>query len=588
MQQALGSSPRLTLLGAVALLALSGCAPVEVVHTHEGPSDLYAYQAESDYGMVACGSIEATRIGVGILEQGGNAVDAAVGVALALGSVDPGPSGLGGMTYFLLHLADGRAVAIDGSAIAPFEIDRGRLQELWDADHRHGYEFVAVPTTLATLDHAIERYGTMAMPDLLETAAIAAERGYRLNSNQITWLNTYRDKIIESSDYLRHLVLEEGQRVGRPGDRYCLQDLAATLRRISVEGVESFYRGRLARKIAVDIERGGGFVRRADLGLVGIRELEPLRGRYRDLEIVAFPPPGAGSWLIEILNILDHFPTDLLASESLARHHLLIEASRLARNDHYEYFPGADQPVEPGELPQLGRDFAASRAQRIVPGRPVGDLVPHPDDAQRQPGDHTTQISVVDQFGNAVAITQTLGAHFGAKVATPGLGFPYNSLLENFDFDDPYSADFIRPRRRVVTPMTPTIALEDGVFRMALGSAGSERISPVLALVISNVVDRGMDLRDAIIAPRVMWGGLDQPKAYIELLDPHRASDADALEDLGYTDVYRLYFPPRPVDLATFGGVNAVAYDAASGIFTGVGDPRRSGYAEGPQVSAGR
>jgi gamma-glutamyltranspeptidase/glutathione hydrolase len=559
-----------------------------VVQQQQGLEHLYAYQARSEHGMVSSGSIEGTRVGVSILEQGGTAIDAAVAVALALGSVDPGPSGLGGMTYFLLHLADGRAVAIDGSATVPLEIDRARLKELWDADHRYGYEFIAAPTTLATLEHALERYGTLDLGQVIAPAIEGAERGFRLSRNHVTWLDNYRDRIVESSDYLSQLVLEDGRRVGRPGYRYCLQDLARTLRRISSEGVNSFYRGSIAREIATDIERGGGYVRRADLGLVRVRELEALRSRYRNVEIVSFPPPGAGSWLIETLNILEHFPCDLRAGDSIDRLQLLIEASRLARQDHLDLFPDPERPGEFGRLPQLSKTFAADRAGGIALGQPVKAEVSQRADGRIGAGEHTTQISVVDRFGNAAAITQTLGTHYGAKVATPGLGFPYNSLLENFEFDDRQSANFIKPRRRVTTPMAPTIVLEDGVFRMALGSAGSERIPSVLALVISNVVDRGMVLRDAVLAPRVMWGGIDPAKAYLEIRDPYSERDADELEELGYPELYRLRFPPRPIDLTAFGGVNAVAFNPATGVFSGVGDPRRSGYAEGPRVCAER
>jgi gamma-glutamyltranspeptidase/glutathione hydrolase len=200
-------------------------------------------------------------------------------------------------------------------------------------------------------------------------------------------------------------------------------------------------------------------------------------------------------------------------------------------------------------------------------------------------GEHTTHVSVVDRFGNAVALSQTLCRQFGAKIATPGLGFPYNSCLEFFDFEHPESPVFLRPRGRYATNMAPTIIRRDGQI-LVLGSAGSDRISPSVVNVISNVIDRDLSIRDAVVAPRVLWNGANDPaRICIEIADPITRKDADTLQTFGFDHMFRLDFPPVPrADLAFFGGVNAVFYDPTTGIFSGVGDPRRSGFAEGPRA----
>jgi len=565
--------------------AAVGCSAVEVNPGPMSPDIFATHEVRSDHGMVASGSIEATLAGVAILEQGGSAVDAAVAAAFALGVADPGGSGLGGMTYVLMYFADGRAVAIDGTAPAPLAVDVTRLRMLRESEHLYGYATAAVPTTLATLRRALERYGTMPMAQVLQPAIEIAGRGYLLNSNHITWLDNYLSQILDSR-YLRFIVLDGGRDLGRVGDRRCRPALATTLRRLAILGPDAFYRGYIAQQIEDDMIRNGGFVRRVDLALVRVRELRPLRARYRDVEVISFPPPGGGGTVVEALNILETFPPEFLAEDSIERLQVLVESFRIARADNRNFSPNPNSVIALADPPNLSDEYAAARAQLITPGRAIEDSRLNDAVGFRSLGEHTTHLSVVDRFGNAVSMTQTLGRQYGAKVATPGLGFPYNCLLEIFDYRNPAAPDYLRSRGRYPTDMAPTIILKDGVFMAAVGSAGSERVPPIVAQVVSNVVDRKMAIQDAVAAPRVLWGGTDPSKVYLEIRSPITESDADALERFGFEDIYRLRQPPRLIDLAFFGGVNAVAFDAATGVFTGVGDPRRSGNAEGPRVIA--
>jgi gamma-glutamyltranspeptidase/glutathione hydrolase len=202
-------------------------------------------------------------------------------------------------------------------------------------------------------------------------------------------------------------------------------------------------------------------------------------------------------------------------------------------------------------------------------------------------GESTTQVSVADQFGNVVALTQTLSRSFGAKVATPNLGFCYNSLLEAFNVEKPHCPGYLRPRSVCASHMAPTMVLRDGHVMIALGTPGSARIASITALVVSNMVDRGMDLRDAVAAPRITWGGTDRQRVSIEILDPFTRSDAEALAAMGYEGMTVLTFPPPDNDEAvSFGGVNAVGFDPQDHRWIGVVDPRRGGLAMGPRAIA--
>ena len=200
----------------------------------------------------------------------------------------------------------------------------------------------------------------------------------------------------------------------------------------------------------------------------------------------------------------------------------------------------------------------------------------------------TTHVSVVDSQGNVVSLTQTLGQSFGAAVATPGLGFPYNALLEAFNFDKPQCPGFLKPGTLVVTDMAPTIALRGNQLVAALGSPGSNRIPGIVATVLSNMIDRGMALDDAVAAPRVLWGGVTGLRAFLELAPPVTGAVADELESWGFEGMTRVGFPPDVTELVKFGGVNAVAFDPSTGAWVGVVDPRRGGLAAGPRVVAPR
>jgi gamma-glutamyltranspeptidase/glutathione hydrolase len=577
--------------GAVVLIASSiligSCAHREGGQDRSVSRSLNASEASSDFGMVSTGSEEATRAGVQTLEHGGNAIDAAVAAAFALGVADPGGSGLGGMTYILISPAGGRAIAIDGTVTVPLGADGAALLELQNSGERFGAKAVAVPATLAALSHALDRYGTMDLEEVLAPAIRYAEEGYRLSSNSIDWATGYLDDIL-ASRYLRFVVLDNGQRVGAAGDRVCRPELAATLRRLAREGSDSFYRGTIARRMLADLAALGGYLRPVDLSSVRATEIQPLRSEYRGAEVLSYPWPGGGGEVAGALQILDSFSTEFMREQSADRLHVMIEAFRIAQADILQF---AHSPTRQamGPTGYLSETSARDRADLITPGRATPEeALQRPATAPRM-GEHTTHVSVADRWGNAVSLTQTLCRQYGAKVATPGLGFPYNSCLEFFDYENPDSPFYLHPRARYSSTMAPTIVHWDGGL-MILGSAGSDRIPASVTEVISNVIDSGMGIRDAVIAPRVLWNSAhDPPRVCLEITDWVTKDDADILQSYGFEHLFRLEYPAIPAaDSAFFGGVNAVMYDPATGVFSGVGDPRRFGFALGPSAVVNR
>jgi gamma-glutamyltranspeptidase/glutathione hydrolase len=233
------------------------------------------------------------------------------------------------------------------------------------------------------------------------------------------------------------------------------------------------------------------------------------------------------------------------------------------------------------------KELAQRRARLITPGRAIPDEVfafGRSPECQRDAGDSTTQVSVADRHGNVVSMTQTIGNSFGGGVATPGLGFPYNNLLQNFNFDKPHCPGFFLPRNAVVTDMAPTILVRNGVVVAALGAPGSNRIPPLIANVVTNLVDSRMSLREALVAPRTLYAGRQDPKTMVEIRDPITAADADEIQAMGFDNMERLAYPPTTRRVVVFGGINAIAFDSQDQSWVGVGDAHRWGFALGPQA----
>ena len=544
-------------------------------------------EATSSFGMVSTASADATRAAIRMLESRGNAVDAAVAAAFTLGTGEAAGSGLGGMTYIVIRFANGRAVAIDGSALMPMQTDRRRLKECQeqnraaDEELTAGYEFVAVPGTLAALAHCAQRYGTKSLAALLEPAIETAEGGYVITEAKWASIEKYF-AVIRRSENLRFWVLNNGETIPEIGERLCNPELARTLRAISARGPDFFYRGPIASAIEADMEAHGGFVRRNDLALIKAREVEPLRGSYRGAEIIGFPEPGGGGAVIEALNILENFPQSLLTEDTTERIRVQAEAFHIALEDWIRTQKSRNTSEQIMGPQCVSKEYAARMAALIRLGRPLTeeDFPPFPGE-RRLPGG-TTQISVVDRYGNVVALTQTIGRFYGAKALTPSLGFPYNSLLETCDPDD---SNQFKLRAPIATQMSPTIVNVDGQMFVSLGSSGSAKVPSTVTYIISNLLDRGMPLGSAVAFPRVLWTVRGKNSMLdLEVAPPVTKRMLDDLKALGYTKLELVEYPAPRKLINRLGAANAVLFDSRSATFVGTADARRSGNAAGPRL----
>ncbi|HSM14939.1 MAG TPA: gamma-glutamyltransferase [Thermoanaerobaculia bacterium] len=510
--------------------------------------------ALSRRGMVAAQHWLATQAGVEILEAGGNAIDAAVAAAFALGVCEPQASGLGGQTMAMIHLVDPRRTfALDGSSRAP---NRAHLESLRGAHRLRGYRATTVPSTPAVLGHLINHYGRLPLARVLAPAIRLAVEG-------VPWSELQHGLLLRELRHLRkhnakEIFLRGGRQLPVPGSLLHQPVLARTLRRLAAEGVEDFYRGRIGRAIVRDMERNGGLIHADDLARIPTPiERRPISTRFRGMRIVTFPPPGAGRALLQMFNILDQFEPEEIDPETARGAVLLALVMHQAAMDR------ADRPYDPNLYPQIRRRrmldpdrtrTLARRFRRSVRG-----------------GGETTHLSVMDRDGNVVALTQSIERVFGAMVATPELGFLYNDYLSAYDVDDMAHPYYLRPNTPPWGSVAPTIAFRGARPTLAIGSPGSDRIVTAILQVMLRL--RTLTPFESVDAPR-LHATLEGKVA----LEATRFRDdiPALLESHGFTvdrrDPYSFYM----------GSVQMVQRTREG--FVGVADPRRDGSAAGPKA----
>ncbi|MFN7985856.1 MAG: gamma-glutamyltransferase [Thermoanaerobaculia bacterium] len=542
----------------------------------------------SPLGVVVSATSEASWAGARILEAGGNAVDAAVAAAFALGASDPGGSGLGGQTWMVIRLASGVERAVLCPSRVPARIDRARIRAARRGTDLWGPMAAAVPTTVATLDHALRHYGTLPLADVLAPAVEAAEGGYAIHSYERPYLGDYKHRLWDSEAllpvFLTGPIGESGYPEPAPvGACVRLPALAGTLRRLSEAGAKDFYTGRIAATLDAEVRAAGGFVSKADLARVpaSVLDVAPARGVYRGRTALSVPAPAGGSAFVMALQILDALPPETLAAPGLVRGHAIVEAVRLAR-------AGAGLAKARGEVTEgpvlsewLTPRWAAGQAARIRPGRAIPQEELLKGGSAFAPDRGTSQVSVVDAAGNAVSLTQTLGRYYGAGWAAPSLGFPLNAFVETLDSDDRDSPAFLGPGAAAFVAVAPFVLVRDGQVVLVAGTAGSSRIPSILLNVLVALVDGGDGREEAYARPRLIWEDDSAgPRVMVELAPPFGPESVAALKEMGYRKVFALAAPGR--DTAVFGGVHAVLRDAATGEWVGCVDGRREATAAAP------
>ena len=513
--------------------------------------------AVSREGMVSTAHHCATAAGVEMLEAGGNAFDAAVAAAFALGVCEPAASGLGGQTMMLVHDATTRRTfALDGSSRAPNRATKDAFSEP-RAERRRGYRATTVPSTPAVLDYVRETYGTLSLSTVLQPALRLADSGYEVSLLQHALAR--RELRFLRAGTAAPVFLRDGKRPYRAGDVFRQPALGATLRRLAEQGVADFYQGEIAAAIEADMERHDGFLRRDDLAQVPMPiERRPLTGRLFGHRVFTMPPPGAGQALIEMMNIHQHLPEARRGLDSRDGAVLLAETIRRSFLDR------ADRPFDPNFYSQVtekrmlrddyARELAAAIGKRYL-GR-----------------GETTHLSVMDRAGNAVALTQSIENVYGACAATPELGFLYNNYMSAFEYKDMSHPYYMRPNAVPWASVAPTIVFRGRRPWLAIGSPGSERIAPSILQVLIRLLHDGAAPLDAVTAPRLFCSLSGRVS-----LEASRMRDdlPGAFEKRGFTVDIREPFS------FYLGCVQLVVRDRKE--LLGVADPRRDGAAGGPR-----
>lgn len=470
------------------------------------------------HGMVASQEARATRIGVDILRQGGNAVDAAVAVGFALAVTLPRAGNLGGGGFMLVHLAGrNETIALDYRETAPAAATSDMfLDEKGEADPKKSRDSglsVGVPGTVAGLALALEKYGSgkFALAQLLEPAIAAARNGIEVEDDLADSLPRAQARLTRWPS-TRSIFANADGSVLQPGQTLVQADLAGSLAAIARDGPSAFYRGETADKIVAAVNAAGGRMTRDDLANYRVVERRPVRGAYRGYDVISMPPPSSGGvHLIQILNILEGFPLRDTQPESAATLHLMIEAMKLAYADRAEFLGDPDF-VQVPVMGLLSKRYAAALRARIDPerARPAREI--RPGALLGREGDNTTHYSVVDAAGNAVANTYTLNFSYGLGLVADGTGILLNNELDDFaakaGVPNAYGllggdANAPGPRKRPLSSMSPTIVLRDGRVFLVTGSPGGSRIITTVLQVVLNVIDHGMNIAEAVLAPRL-------------------------------------------------------------------------------------
>lgn len=530
---------------------------------------------QSQNGMVVTAQHLATDVGLRVLLDGGNAIDAAVAVGYALAVVHPCCGNIGGGGFMLIHRADGKDVFINFREKAPLAATPTMFL---DADKNiitsastDSPLAVAVPGTVAGLDMALRKYGTMGRMRVMTPAIKLAESGFVLGQDDVALLR-------ESEKQLRRdknsaLVFLRNGHSYEIGDKLIQKQLSNTLKMIARQGATAFYRGRIADSLVKDSQKNGGILTKVDLANYTAQELEPVRCDYRGYYVISAPPPSSGgTTLCEILNILEGYPMGSFGFQSAKGIHYMVEAMRHAYRDRNESLGDPDFVSNPVEK-LLSKKYADSIRRGIpndqaVPSEMLGSSVVF------REGENTTHYSVMDKYGNAVSVTYTINRYFGSYHIADNTGFLLNNEMDDFTakpgignrFDlIQGEANAIAPGKRPLSSMSPTIVIRNGNVFMITGSPGGSKIISSTLQSIINVIDYGLNIREAVDAPRLHHQWLPDT-IFVEKYAVSPDSE-ESLKRMGYRFVVQ-----RP-----WGTVDAILVDGTTGTLYGANDDRRPG-----------
>lgn len=530
--------------------------------------------------MVVVSDAVSASAALEILRAGGNAVDAAVAAGFALAVTHPQAGNIGGGGFMLVRMADGRSFVVDYRETAPAAARRDMFLDpngdLAPGLSTESWLAVGVPGTVAGLAMARDLAGSMPLERLLAPAVALAERGFPVPDRLAS------DLTEEAARFRKHpesaAIFLPGGEAPRPGSVLVQKDLARTLRLIAREGPRGFYEGAVASAIETAMKANGGLVTREDLSRYRAVKREPIQASYRGLDILTAPPPSAGgATLVEMLHMLEPFDLGKLGWGSSAYIHVLAEVMKRGYADRATFYGDPDFVKIPLRG-ILSMEYARDRMSGFDPEKATAARQAGPGEPSRHESEQTTHFTIADDAGNVVCNTYTLNDAFGMGAVVPGLGFLINNEMDDFSArpgtPNLYGlvqgeANAVGPGRRMLSSMTPTILLRNGRPFLALGSPGGGRITTMLLQVILDVVDFGMEIQEAVDAPRChhQW----QPD---RLFCERGALPADVLANL-------LARGHQVAETGLHGDVQAILFEQEAGLLRGASDARGYGAALG-------
>ena len=529
-------------------------------------------------GMVASHNQLSSEIAADILAKGGNAIDAGAALGFALAVTLPRAGNIGGGGFMLVHVAAlNRTIAIDFRETAPtaasqhmFFDDNGNV--VLDQTYRFSHKSSAVPGSVAGLAHIVESYGSMTLAEVLEPAIRLARDGIEVTYDLAADL-ARSQRLKDNPASLRKFYKPDGSNY-EVGELWKQPDLAWTLSEIAEHGIAAFYSGSVAEKIVADMEAHNGLITMQDLADYKVVEREPVRGSFRGYEIAAMPAPSSGgTHVIQMLNILENFPLAKMGPESADALHIMAEAMKFSYADRSKYLGDPDFVEVPTEI-LVSKKYASDIAAKISMERALTSDEIAPGKLSIYESDETTHYSVVDDEGNMVGNTYTLMFTFGSGVVIEGTGILMNNNMGNFtlrsDIPDAFGLmgsenNLIRPNRRPVSSMSPVLVSKNGQPILMTGSPGGSKIISANMQMVLNVVEFGMNIADAAVAPRIhhQW----KPDV-LEIESGISPDTVSRLIDRGHN----INFSQRS---AGMGSLQTVMWQ--DGIFYGYSDPRRPG-----------
>lgn len=554
----------------------------------------------AQHGIVVSVQELASRAGAEVMQEGGNAVDAAVATGFALAVVYSPAGNIGGGGFMLVRMADGKSHFLDyrekAPAAAKHDMYLDAQGNVIPGASMYGYKAIGVPGSVAGLAYAERKWGKLTMKQVMAPAIKLARDGYALG-----WImaRDMHDKHLADYPESRRVFQRNGDYY-KAGEIFRQPDLARTLERIA-ENPDDFYHGALARELATAVQKGGGLITAEDLAQYEAKEREPVRGTYRGYEVISSPPPSSGGTvLIESLNILEGYDLAKMGDRSAQAIHFEVEAFRRAFLDRAEFMGDPDFAKIP--VAQLvDKKYAAAWRETIDPQHATAskDLkrpavfheleqyaAEHPPTLASHESPQTTHYSVVDAGGNAVAVTTTLNGWFGSRVTADGLGVLLNDEMDDFSSKAGVpngdnliqgAANAIGPGKRPLSSMTPTIVAHDGKTVLVLGSPGSSKIITTVANVLMGVVDYGMNIQEAVNAPRFHNQWMPDVVNVEKWFSP---DTLNMLEQMGYKIEVGLHFGPDIVE-PYWSDAECIAIDEKTGDRLGATDGRHDGRAVG-------